>query len=317
VPTTPSFNEGDVADKPRSIRDLPAFAESDVARVQRNVRCQLESLLAVDEGVKSVMDSLAAAGELDQTYVVFTSDNGFLHGEHRIVFGKHRIYEEALRVPLLIRGPDLPAGKAVEELVSNVDLSPTILDVAGADAGLPQDGRSLLPIADRRKRRLGREILVDTNRYRGIRNARYAYARYIRAPDVGEVELYDLKRDPYELESLDRSKRHREVRKALEKRMSTLMECEGRECRRRPRLDVEAGAECTANRPAVALEGSDAGAVKRVTFHLGSRSVGTDRHEPFGDELPKRRLRRNEGRVSAEVTMIDGRFATLKGRVRC
>ena len=81
-----------------------------IADIQRKYRCELESLLSVDEGVEEVVDALGAQGELDDTLVIYTSDNGFFHGEHRIPSGKLRVYEESMRVPLVIRGPGIPPG---------------------------------------------------------------------------------------------------------------------------------------------------------------------------------------------------------------
>ena len=80
----PNFNEADVSDKPSGIRNLPLLSAAQIAEIRRTYRCELESLLSVDEGVAEVVDALAAQGELDDTLIVYTSDNGFLHGEHRI-----------------------------------------------------------------------------------------------------------------------------------------------------------------------------------------------------------------------------------------
>ena len=95
---------------PRS-RNHPLLTSDQVTNIQRKYRCELESLLSVDEGVKKVVDALRANGELDNTLLVYTSDNGFFHGEHRIPNGKQRIYEESIRVPLQMRGPGIPAGR--------------------------------------------------------------------------------------------------------------------------------------------------------------------------------------------------------------
>ncbi|MGH2955157.1 MAG: sulfatase family protein, partial [Solirubrobacterales bacterium] len=108
LPQPPSFNEADVSDKPPSIRDAPAFDAEVIEAIHNFYRCELESLLAVDEGVQRIVDALAAAGELDRTVVIFTSDNGMFHGEHRLPFGKTLLYEESIRVPLMIRGPGIP-----------------------------------------------------------------------------------------------------------------------------------------------------------------------------------------------------------------
>ena len=101
----------------------------------------------MDDGVKKVVDALRAKRELDNTLIIYTSDNGYFHGEHRIPQGKTRVYEESIRVPLEMRGPGIPQGVSVNPLVINADLAPTIVDAADAKPGLAMDGRSLLPVA--------------------------------------------------------------------------------------------------------------------------------------------------------------------------
>src|SRR6185436_10665772 len=100
-----------------------------------------------DEMVARLVGALAETGELDRTLFVFTSDNGFFHGEHRIKDGKFLPYEEAIRVPLLVRGPGFPAGAAAKQLVANIDLAPTLLFAAGATAGRQLDGVPLQALA--------------------------------------------------------------------------------------------------------------------------------------------------------------------------
>ncbi len=109
-----------------------------------NYRQRLESLLAIDEGVAAIVAALRASGELERTLIVFTSDNGFFHGEHRVPAGKVLVYEPSVRVPLVVRGPGVPRGRVDSRLVANVDLAPTVLDAADAKAGRKLDGRSLL-----------------------------------------------------------------------------------------------------------------------------------------------------------------------------
>ena len=125
---------------------------------------------------------------------MFTSDNGFFAGEHRLKTGKNRVYEEAIRVPLLIRGPGIPAGVTVDDLGVNADLAPTILDAAGARPGRVEDGESLIPFAEHPARLHGRELLIEqfgqlrpTRRaspggtFAAVRTSRYKYVE-IRRP---------------------------------------------------------------------------------------------------------------------------------------
>ncbi len=103
-------------------------------------------LLAVDDLVASVVQALRETNELDNTYIFFTSDNGFLEGQHRFTDGKHAAYEEAIRVPLVVAGPGLRGGEVREQIVSNIDVTATIVELAGAIPGRPQDGKSMMPI---------------------------------------------------------------------------------------------------------------------------------------------------------------------------
>jgi N-acetylglucosamine-6-sulfatase len=116
-----------VSDKPRSIRRLPRLSPARRAAIAENYRQRLESLLAVDEGVVRVVGALRAAGELENTLILFTSDNGFFHGEHRVPYGKVMVYEPSVAVPLIMRGPGVPRGARRGQLVTNADLAPTIL----------------------------------------------------------------------------------------------------------------------------------------------------------------------------------------------
>jgi arylsulfatase A-like enzyme len=227
LPRPPNFNEGDVSDKPGAIRGLPLLAPSTIADVQRKYRCRLEAMLSVDDGVRSVVDALRAQGELDNTLVVYTSDNGFFHGEHRIRSEKGRIYEESIRVPLQMRGPGIPRGIDVDPLVINADLAPTIVDVAGAEAGLTMDGSSLIPVVQDPGVARGRELLVEQPGFEAIRTERYMYAEY----KSGERELYDLQADPYELQSRDASPEYATIKAKLAASLKRLANCSGATCR--------------------------------------------------------------------------------------
>jgi arylsulfatase A-like enzyme len=237
LPRPPNFNETDVSDKPAPIRRLGRMTADRIADVQRWYRCRLESILSVDEGVGKIVDALRGKGELADTLVVFTSDNGYFHGEHRIPWAKGRIYEESIRVPLLMRGPGIPRGVKVSDLVVNADLAPTILDVANASAGVAIDGRSLVPVAQRPGIERGRGLLVEGPRisanhppFKAVRTQRYMYAEYA----TGERELYDLNRDPFELESRHEDPAYAGVRNKLAGRLDALRTCAGASCRARP-----------------------------------------------------------------------------------
>jgi len=230
-PRRKSVDEKDVSDKPRFIRSRSRLRTAQREEIEKVYVSQLESLIAVDRLVKQVVGALRRQGELERTVVMFTSDNGFLRGQHRLDSGKASPYEEAIRVPLLVRGPGFPEGERAGRLVGNVDLAPTILDLADAKPDLAVDGRSMLPfereIDDRRGEVLLEVYERDHGRFVGLRTRRYVYAEY----DGRDTEMYDLKRDPEQLESVHADARYADVRARLADRLSQLRRCAGEACR--------------------------------------------------------------------------------------
>jgi arylsulfatase A-like enzyme len=248
-----SFNEADMSDKPRFLRrHTHPLTARDVAAIQRDARARRAALLAADDGVARLVSAVRRAGELNNTYFVFTSDNGYMQGEHRVRSGKMLPYEPSTQVPLLVSGPGIPAGRVSRELVANIDLAPTILQLAGATAGKTVDGRSLLPFAHNPALRTARAILHETGgqkyvgpaeqdertnvrrpmkrilTYQAVRTARWLYVRW----HDGARELYDLENDPDELRSLHAGRAHRHVRRVLARRLRALATCAGDSCRR-------------------------------------------------------------------------------------
>jgi arylsulfatase A-like enzyme len=146
APRTPNFNEEDVSDKPSYIRDLPPLTEEDIARIDEEWRERLRSMQAVDEMIGSIIETLASTGQLDNTYIFFTSDNGYHFGSHRQLLGKTAPYEEEIRVTMVVRGPGVPAGRTLDHLTGNTDLAPTWAEIAGVAPPEFVDGRSLLPL---------------------------------------------------------------------------------------------------------------------------------------------------------------------------
>ena len=143
------------------MRKLRRLGPRGHARIARDFRARREALLAVDDAVAAVVAALRRTGELDETYVLFTSDNGFFQGEHRIPKGKYLAYEPSSHVPLLVRGPGIAPGTVSDQLVANTDLAPTILAATGAEAEGPLDGRSLLPFARDPTLRSARAVLHE------------------------------------------------------------------------------------------------------------------------------------------------------------
>jgi N-acetylglucosamine-6-sulfatase len=227
LPRPPNFNEADVSDKPAGIQDLPLLNANQIANIQRRYRCELESLLSVDEGVGEVVDALSETDELDDTLIVYTSDNGFFHGEHRIFNNKTRIYEESIRVPLAMRGPGIPPGVNVSDLSINADLAPTIVEEANANPGLVMDGRSLIPVANQPGIEQGRQLLIEEPFFKAIRTERYMYAEHY----SGEQELYDLNKDPFERVSRHDAPAYESIKFQLAGRLQQLQSCAGPSCR--------------------------------------------------------------------------------------
>jgi arylsulfatase A-like enzyme len=234
LPRPPGFNERNVSDKPVGIRRRPLLTRDRIRKIREGYQQRLESLLAVDEAVAEVVAALRRSGELDDTVIVFTSDNGFFHGEHRVPAGKVLLYEPSIRVPLIVRGPGVPAGLRIRRHVANIDLAPTIVDVAGATPGRVLDGRSLLPLLRNPSMPLGRDLLIERGPgegdFRAVRAPRYLYAEYAN----GERELYDLRRDPFQLRSRHRDPDYAAVRRDLAARLAWLRDCAGLQCRTRP-----------------------------------------------------------------------------------
>jgi N-acetylglucosamine-6-sulfatase len=322
LPQPASFNEEDVSDKPLDIQGLPPLTAEDVTNIERRYRCRIESLLAVDEGVAQILDALARSGELGQTLFIYTSDNGFFGGEHRIPGGKHRLYEPSARVPLLIRGPGIPQNVTVQDLAVNADLAPTILEAAGATAGRPIDGRSLLGAAENPGRLRGRSILIETRNYSAVRTARYKYAVH----DTGEVELYDLENDPDELQSLHADPAFDQAEAALAGLLSSLQSCSGAACQALPALELkldfkrgkdDRGRRCAEGAVRAIVKGADRAALTGADFAVGSKAVGSDAAPPFRERIASGKLKKKgKSSVIATATLLDGRVMTVDERVR-
>ena len=250
LPRGPGFDEANLSDKPAYLRGAHRLNGRQLRKLARRNRRRLESLRSVDQGVKEIIEALATSGRLDDTYIIFESDNGFFRGEHRITKGKLLAYEPASHIPLLIRGPGIPAGSRPKALVSSVDVAATILDLANAQASTPLDGTSLAPFARKPGRRSKRALLIESyaltiddsgklanaafipkrlQKYQAIRVGRWKYIRLLK---TGEQELYDVKRDPGEVRSLARKRRYRPLVAFFHKKLRRLRDCEGSSCRK-------------------------------------------------------------------------------------
>lgn len=180
---------------------------------ETTIRRRAEMMLAVDESMGRIVDALEALGILDNTFILFTSDNGFFYGEHGLSIERRMPYDESIRTPMIVRYPLLAARNAERsEIVASIDIAPTVLDIAGAPIGDQIQGRSFVPLLQGLTAGWRESLLIEFYTYenpfswlvdmdyRALRTARYKYIHWIQHPN--ENELYDLETDPYELQNL-------------------------------------------------------------------------------------------------------------------
>ena len=231
-PRTPDFDEADVSDKFGLTRTRAPLSASDIATIDETFRKRIRSVQVLDQNVARLVQELDDEGALDNTYLIFTSDNGYHMGNHRREIGKYTQFQTDVHVPFYIRGPGITPGSTYDDVAGNIDIAPTIADIAGATT--PEvDGLSLLPRLhggeplSRRYFLLGRaltptntttangleeapETYVESTRssrlndFTGVTNGRYKLIRYTH---LRHEELYDLANDPYELDNLLRLRR--------------------------------------------------------------------------------------------------------------
>jgi arylsulfatase A-like enzyme len=259
APRRANFYETDISDKPSWLRLSASFRDRFRPYVDVDFRSRMGSLIALDELVGGVVSKLAATGELANTYIVFTSDNGYNLGAHHLV-DKLVPYEESLRVPMVVAGPDVTTGTE-QRMVLLTDLAPTMLDLAGLPPDEAHDGRSLVPLLTRSNpptwrtdflaeyitstlpgtpppRRLLAGIIFDVPSYTAVRTGRYLFVRWYTDDETNgthEYELYDLATDPRQLQNLISTQQgitqHAVIVQTLHARLVTLESCSGVTCR--------------------------------------------------------------------------------------
>jgi N-acetylglucosamine-6-sulfatase len=263
APRTPSYDEKDLTGKPTEVRRLPPVSKKEAATWDALYRNRLRSLQSVDDMIGDLVNALTRSGRLKDTYFVFTSDNGFHIGQHRMPPGKNTAYLEDTRVPFVVRGPGVPAGRTVDDLAGNVDVAPTLADLAGVKSPGFVDGRSLVPLMRKGTPSSWRqafllehghgpgtrpplkppadgvleppELLSPSTRdkfylapYEGLRTKRYFYVEY----STKERELYDIATDPAETHNLagDRSPPIRALIASFSARLKAMRTCAGKAC---------------------------------------------------------------------------------------
>jgi N-acetylglucosamine-6-sulfatase len=245
LPEGPNFDEADLTDKPPNTQNaLPPLTDAQKAQLTLDYQGRIGSLLAVDDHVKQLVAILKRTHQLKNTMIVFLSDNGWLQGQHRVPGDKYLPYEESLKVPFVLRGPGIPAGRTIAGQVANIDFAPTLVDAAHAKATRTMDGVSLLPIARKPSRLPSRAIALEaTSRlltgdfpimfngwdrpYQGVRTERYTYVVYL---EDGAQELYDRVKDPSELRNVAADPAYATVKAHLKSRLDKLERCKGSAC---------------------------------------------------------------------------------------
>ncbi|WP_338011139.1 sulfatase [Saccharopolyspora erythraea] len=242
APRGPAFNEADMSDKPGWLRGMPPLDQKQQAKIDEQYRLRAQSIQSINDMLADIRDTLQQTGQADNTYVVFSSDNGFHMGEHRLRNGKQTAFQTDVVVPLTITGPGVPAGSRPGAQVENIDLRPTFAELAGAPTPPDVDGRSFAAQLhgrqspwrtaslvehhgpnhaprdpDRQKRRQG-----NPPTYYAIRTPEGTYVEY----DNGDREYYDKRSDPDQLNNTY-SNLSEQQRNSLHAALTDLRRCRG------------------------------------------------------------------------------------------
>jgi N-acetylglucosamine-6-sulfatase len=195
----------------RTLAGIPPLG-ANTATPDTDVRGRLEMLLAVDESLDRIVQTLREMGELERTAIILTSDHGYFYGEHSLNDERRLAYEETARIPLIVRYPPLAtAGATPTQMVQTIDLAPTILDITGATDTVVRQGVSLVPLLRGDSPPWRSAVLIEyysdavfpriqNMGYQAVRTERYKYIHYLELP--GMDELYDLPADPYEMDNI-------------------------------------------------------------------------------------------------------------------
>jgi arylsulfatase A-like enzyme len=216
APRAAAFNAAPDADAPKWLARLPPLSDADTAMIDRDYRKRAQSVLAIDAMIFALQAAVTEIGAADNTYFVFSSDNGYHMGEHRMMPGKMTAYGTDIHVPLIVTGPGVPAGRVVDAIAQNIDLAPTFTDLAYVTALANADGVSLAPLWRGQKVDGWRTAALVEHRgpvrelddpdlpplrggnpttYEAIRMLTSLYVEYA----DGEKEYHDLAADPNEL----------------------------------------------------------------------------------------------------------------------
>lgn len=264
-PRTPSFNEEDITDKSQSYNEQDLLSTKEIERMEALYPKRAQSLQAVDEMTVAIVNQLESLGQLENTYIIFTSDNGYHMGEHRLIQGKNTPFEEDIHVPFLIRGPGITSNSIVNSIAGNVDLASTFAEIAGVIPPDFVDGRSLMPLFNEIQPETWRDAYLlersapeseafsdvsiafnpdmglleppdfapnpkyswpFASAYSGLRTKDYNYVEY----EIGDIELYDMNNDPYQLNNIARTS-DPALLNMLQDWLASLKDCKGEVCR--------------------------------------------------------------------------------------
>jgi arylsulfatase A-like enzyme len=250
----PDHNEADVSDKPAWLREAPVLTDEQIGQVDENQRKRLRSLLPVLDLIAGITDRLRVRGSIENTYIFLTSDNGWFAGEHRLGVGKQAPYEESIRVPFMAWGAGMPAGQRIDDLCLNIDVAPTIAELAGVTPPAFVDGRSFAPLLRGASQPSSRQTALaelltpaaetdsqpdvegasapgeaakNVPPYRALRTVAASFVEY----ETGERELYDLRKDPFQLINLVHDAEPALLDR-LSNRLAELASCAAETCRR-------------------------------------------------------------------------------------
>jgi N-acetylglucosamine-6-sulfatase len=239
LPRPPNFDERNVSDKAQWLRAYPRLSAAEIEEIQSLYRERLRSMLSVEDLLEQTIATLRQTGELDNTYIFFTSDNGFHLGNHRLTRGKRTSYEEDIGVPLMVRGPGVPAGAVRQELVLNNDFAPTIAELAGATTPAFVDGRSFAPLLTGSAPYASRSAFLEegtletiatetpTPTHKSVHTQDHMFIEYT---ETAEHELYDLVDDPFQLDSIPQTQ-NPQLYSTLQSRLDALRSCSEAVCR--------------------------------------------------------------------------------------
>lgn len=232
--------EADVSDKPGFIRGRPEFNAAERSALLKVARQRAEAIYVMDQQIGKLIATLKATGQWESTVLMFTSDNGYLMGEHRIPYGKVKVHEPSLRVPFLVTGPGLRSGSTRHDPITTVDATATILEIAGARPPFVADGVSRWPTIVRGDQGWTAPVVTegmyttagsapgftDARSHIGIRTARYSMVKY----RSGETELYDLSRDAAEMDNSWDDPAYESARQDLDAAWWRYKDCAGATC---------------------------------------------------------------------------------------